>query len=92
MTNKTDELILSIERDSVSRLLDLAERMAKDKRIEPNLTGLISENRLKNELEVTSQTLKLWRDKGLKPYLPPVAGTKKRYYKINDVLAFLEVS
>ncbi|WP_438838219.1 XRE family transcriptional regulator [Streptococcus pluranimalium] len=92
MTDRTNELILAIERDSVSRLLDIVERMAKDKRIEPNLTGLISENRLKNELEVTSQTLKLWRDKGLKPYLPPVVGTKKRYYKINDVLGFLEVN
>ncbi|AXJ13666.1 XRE family transcriptional regulator [Streptococcus pluranimalium] len=92
MTSKTDELILSIERDSASRLLELAERMAKDKRIKPRQTGLISQKELEEELKVTYQTIKLWRNNGLKPYIPPIEGTKKVFFKISDVLAFLEVN
>ncbi|MGX7777223.1 XRE family transcriptional regulator [Streptococcus pluranimalium] len=92
MTEKTDELILALERDTASRLLELAELMAKDKRIKPRQTGLISQKELEEELKVTYQTIKLWRNNGLKPYIPPIEGTKKVFFKISDVLAFLEVN
>ncbi|MFU2164511.1 MerR family transcriptional regulator [Streptococcus pluranimalium] len=76
-------------------VVEMLERVDKyleaHERLPQRETGLIPEDELKEELKVTAQTLRLWRDKGLKPYFPPVEGTRKRFYKITDVLAFLGV-
>lgn len=46
---------------------------------------------LKNELNVTDNTLKRWEEKGLKCYQPPLEDTRKAYYKVSDILIFLGV-
>ena len=46
---------------------------------------------LKDELNVTDNTLKRWEEKGLKRYQPPLEDTRKAYYKVSDILIFLGV-
>ena len=58
---------------------------------EPRVLGLISAKKLEKELGVKYQTLQRWEDLGLKRYQPPLEDTRKAYYKVSDVLAFLGV-
>ncbi|VTY27875.1 Uncharacterised protein [Streptococcus parasanguinis] len=46
---------------------------------------------LKDELNVTDNTLKRWEENGLKRYQPPLEDTRKVYYKVSDILIFLGV-
>lgn len=57
----------------------------------PNLTGLISLERLENELDVNYKTIQKWERAGLKRYQPPLEDTRKVYYRITDVLIFFGV-
>ena len=53
--------------------------------------GLISQSQLRNELDISWQTLPRWKDHGLTTYKPPIPDTKLSYYKVSDVLYFLGV-
>lgn len=52
---------------------------------------LISAQKVQDELEVSYNTLKRWEEAGLKRYQPPVEDSRKVYYRISDILAFLGV-
>ena len=47
-------------------------------------------NLLLNLLQISPNTLKSWEEKGLKRLEPPIEGTRTVYYKLENVLQFLE--
>lgn len=55
--------------------------------VNPRLTGLITAQQAMDELGLKYNTLRRW----LKRYQPPVEDTRKVYYRISDILAFLGV-
>ena len=57
----------------------------------PRLLGLITAQQVKDELDIKGKTLKRWEEAGLKRYQPPVEDTRKVYYRVSDILAFLGV-
>ncbi|MCK1254000.1 XRE family transcriptional regulator [Streptococcus uberis] len=56
---------------------------------EPRVLGLISMKDLKKELNIEIKTLQRWEKAGLKRYQAPIEDTRKVYYKVSDILAFL---
>lgn len=52
---------------------------------------LISAQKVQDELGVSYNTLRRWEEAGLKRYQPPVEDSRKVYYRISDILAFLGV-
>lgn len=52
---------------------------------------LISAQKVQDELGVSYNTLRRWEEAGLKRYQPPVEDTRKVYYRVSDILAFLGV-
>lgn len=74
-------------------LLDRIDLLS-DKKLEleiqlRNKTGFISDDELAKEWNVTKTTLWNWRKLGLKSYTPPIANSKKRFYRITDCIKFL---
>lgn len=55
----------------------------------PRITGLATSKQLKEELDIDYNTLKRWERAGLKRCTPPIEGTRKVFYKIEDILIFL---
>lgn len=53
--------------------------------------GLIAAQQAMDELGVSYNTLKRWEEAGLKRYQPPIEDSRKVYYRISDILAFLGV-
>lgn len=80
------------EHDLTHGILEVVERYleARD-RLKPRLTGLISAQQVMDELGVGYNTLRRWEEAGLKRYQPPVEDTRKVYYRVSDILAFLGV-
>ena len=54
-----------------------------------NYCGLYTQKDLLNLLQISPNTLKSWEEKGLKR-LEPIEGTRTVYYKLENVLQFLE--
>lgn len=55
-----------------------------------NYCGLYTQKDLLNLLQISPNTLKSWEEKGLKRLEPPIEGTITVYYKLENVLQFLE--
>ena len=55
-----------------------------------NYCGLYTQKDLLNLLQISPNTLKSWDAKGLKRLDPPIEGTRTVYYKLENVLQFLE--
>lgn len=55
-----------------------------------NYCGLYTQKDLLNLLQISPNTLKSWEEKGLKRLEPPIKGTRTVYYKLENVLQFLE--
>ena len=55
-----------------------------------NYCGLYTQKDLLNLLHISPNTLKSWEEKGLKRLEPPIEGTRTVYYKLENVLQFLE--
>jgi len=55
-----------------------------------NYCGLYTQKNLLNLLQISPNTLKSWEEKGLKRLEPPIEGTRTVYYKLENVLQFLE--
>ncbi|MFL4425518.1 XRE family transcriptional regulator [Streptococcus uberis] len=56
---------------------------------EPRVLGLISMKDLKKELDIEFKTLQRWEKAGLPRYQAPLEDTRKVFYKVSDILAFL---
>ena len=61
-------------------------------KLDKHQLGIITAQQVMDELEVSYNTLKRWEEAGLKRYQPPVEDTRKVYYRVSDILAFLGVS
>ena len=55
-----------------------------------NYCGLYTQKDLLNLLQISPNTLKSWEEKELKRLEPPIEGTRTVYYKLENVLQFLE--
>lgn len=55
-----------------------------------NYCGLYTQKDLLNLLQISPNTLKSWEEKGLKRLEPPIEGARTVYYKLENVLQFLE--
>ena len=55
-----------------------------------NYCGLYTQKDLLNLLQISPNKLKSWEQKGLKRLEPPIEGTRTVYYKLENVLQFLE--
>lgn len=55
-----------------------------------NYCGLYTQKDLLNLLQISPNTLKSWEEKGLKRLELPIEGTRTVYYKLENVLQFLE--
>lgn len=53
--------------------------------------GLVTAQQAMDELGLKYNTLRRWEEAGLKRYQPPVEDTRKVYYRVSDILAFLGV-
>lgn len=60
-------------------------------KLDKHQLGIITTQQVMDELEVSYNTLKRWEEAGLKRYQPPVEDSRKVYYRISDILAFLGV-
>ncbi|OAV81997.1 hypothetical protein BA718_11125 [Streptococcus gallolyticus subsp. gallolyticus] len=56
-----------------------------------NITfGIVTQKELLALLDISPNTLKTWEKNGLPRLEPPIEGTRTVYYKLTDVLDFLE--
>ncbi|HEL1617531.1 helix-turn-helix domain-containing protein [Streptococcus suis] len=56
-----------------------------------NITfGIVTQKELLALLDISPNTLKTWEKNGLPRLEPPIEGTRTVYYKLSDVLNFLE--
>ena len=78
-------LIANIEKQ-FSILIDLII----DKRDSKPSLGILTQKELLEQLNIAPNTLKSWELKGLKRLEPPIEGTRTVYYKVSDVIRFLE--
>ncbi|MCJ1990707.1 MULTISPECIES: MerR family transcriptional regulator [Pseudolactococcus] len=78
-------LIANIEKQ-LSILIDLII----DKRDSKPSLGILTQKELLEQLNIAPNTLKSWELKGLKRLEPPIEGTRTVYYKVSDVIRFLE--
>ena len=78
-------LIANIEKQ-LSILIDLII----DKRDSKPSLGILTQKELWEQLNIAPNTLKSWELKGLKRLEPPIEGTRTVYYKVSDVIRFLE--
>lgn len=80
------------EQDLTHGLLDIVGKYFEGReKVKPRLTGLITAQQLKNELDIEYKTLKRWEDNGLRRYQPPIEDSKKIFYRVSDILIFLGV-
>ena len=80
------------EKDLTHGLLDIVGKYLEGhEKVKSRLTGLITAQQLKSELDIEYKTLQRWEKAGLPRYLPPIEDTRKNYYLISDVLIFLGV-
>ena len=70
-------------------LLNLVQILQQETHIF-NYCGLYTQKDLLNLLQISPNTLKSWEEKGLKRLEPPIEGTRTVYYKLENVLQFLE--
>ncbi|HFI0626040.1 TPA: XRE family transcriptional regulator [Streptococcus suis] len=80
------------EQDLTHGLLDIVGKYLEEReKVKSRLTGLITAQQLKNELDIEYKTLKRWEDNGLRRYQPPIEDSKKIFYRVSDILIFLGV-
>ena len=80
------------EQDLTHGLLDIVGKYLEGhEKVKSSLTGLITAQQLKNELDIEYKTLKRWEDNGLRRYQPPIEDSKKIFYRVSDILIFLGV-
>ncbi|MDQ8759985.1 helix-turn-helix transcriptional regulator [Streptococcus ruminantium] len=51
---------------------------------------ILTQKELLQELQISPNTLKKWENQGLQRLEPPFEGTRTVYYKLSDIVDFLE--
>ncbi|CYX31969.1 TPA: XRE family transcriptional regulator [Streptococcus suis] len=86
------ELTAQSETDLKTGILELIESYLEAREmVKPRVTGLITAQQLKSELDIEYKTLQRWEKNGLRRYQPPIEDTKKIFYRVSDILIFLGV-
>ncbi|MHC3753373.1 XRE family transcriptional regulator [Streptococcus suis] len=80
------------EQDLTQGLLDIVGKYLEGLEIvKPRITGLITAQQLKDELDIEYKTLQRWEKNGLRRYQPPLEDNRKIFYRVSDILIFLGV-
>lgn len=75
--------------EQIEQLLQTLIKLIQIK--EPNIPPKIVQQReLLKQLNISSNTLKTWEQKGLKRLEPPIEGTRTVFYLLDDVINFLQ--
>lgn len=74
----------------IEELLTVLVTLVKRKISQNPEFGIVTQKQLRALLDVSPNTLKSWEKKGLQRLEPPIEGTRTVYYKLSDVLNFLE--
>ncbi|AGU78948.1 helix-turn-helix transcriptional regulator [Streptococcus intermedius] len=74
----------------IEELLTVLVTLVKRKINQNPEFGIVTQKQLLALLDVSPNTLKSWEKKGLQRLEPPIEGTRTVYYKLSDVLDFLE--
>ncbi|CYV74488.1 XRE family transcriptional regulator [Streptococcus suis] len=86
------ELTVQSEIELKTGILELIENYLEARElVKPRLTGLITAQQLKSELDIEYKTLQRWEKNGLRRYQPPLEDTRKIFYRVSDILIFLGV-
>ncbi|MCK3912123.1 XRE family transcriptional regulator [Streptococcus suis] len=86
------ELTAQSETDLKTGILELIGNYLEAREmVKPRVTGLITAQQVKDELDIEYKTLKRWEDNGLRRYQPPIEDTRKIFYRVSDILIFLGV-
>lgn len=51
---------------------------------------IIQQRELLKQLNISPNTLKTWKKKGLKRLEPPIEGTRTVFYLLDDIIGFLQ--
>lgn len=79
-----------VERELVARILEAVESYLEARERLKNKTGLLTRQEIYDDLEINANTLARWERLGLKRYTPPIENSKKVFYRVTDLLKFLE--
>lgn len=86
------ELTAQSEIELKTGILELIENYLEAREmVQPRVTGLITAQQLKRELDIEYKTLQRWEKNGLRRYQPPLEDTRKIFYRVSDILKFLGV-
>ncbi|HFI2691614.1 TPA: XRE family transcriptional regulator [Streptococcus suis] len=86
------ELTAQSETDLKTGILELIGNYLEAREmVKPRVTGLITAQQLKDELDIEYKTLQRWERHGLRRYQPPLEDTRKIFYRVSDILIFLGV-
>lgn len=90
MTRKRKELVC-MENQQLARIEEMINLLLVliQKQSHKHLP-ILTQKELLQELQISPNTLKKWEKRGLQRLEPPVEGTRTVYYKLSDVIDFLE--
>ncbi|HEM3193770.1 helix-turn-helix transcriptional regulator [Streptococcus suis] len=74
----------------IETLLNLLVALIQQQTKQNIIFGIVTQKELLALVDISPNTLKSWEKKGLPRLEPPIEGTRTVYYKLSDVLDFLE--
>lgn len=79
----------TIKLNQIENLLNTLITIIQQGIILNNSCGIVTQKELLKILQISPNTLKSWENKGLKRLEPPIEGTRTIFYKMEDVIQFL---
>ena len=79
----------TIKLNQIENLLNTLITIIQQRIILNNSCGIVTQKELLKILQISPNTLKSWENKGLKRLEPPIEGTRTIFYKLEDVIQFL---
>lgn len=79
----------TIKLNQIEKLLNTLITIIQQGIILNNSCGIVTQKELLKILQISPNTLKSWENKGLKRLEPPIEGTRTIFYKMEDVIQFL---
>jgi phage protein len=74
----------------IETMLTLLVTLIQHQTKQRGIFGIVTQKELLALLDISPNTLKSWEKKGLPRLEPPIEGTRTVYYKLSDILNFLE--
>ena len=74
----------------IETMLTLLVTLIQQQTKQRGIFGIVTQKELLALLDISPNTLKSWEKKGLPRLEPPIEGTRTVYYKLSDILNFLE--